>query len=121
MTALGIASEAHYPSFEDDSISGYTAWLHDLQTMLSPFFAGPEQGFIAIASRYMEQQRQQYAHDARELNYRATQEPRLKAQVRELFFQGRYREVVLLESQIRFPEFLSKAEQQLFALARKRQ
>ena len=117
--ALGVT--ARYPSFEDDSVSGYAAWLHDLQTVLSPFFTGPERGFVVIASRYREEQRQQYAHDTRELNYRDTQEPRLKTQARELFFQGRYRVVVLLESQIRFPEFLSDSERQLFALARKRQ
>ena len=117
--ALGVT--ARYPSFEDDSISGYAAWLHDLQTVLSPFFSGPEQDFVVIASRYMEEQQQLYAHDIHELNYRPTQEPRLKAQARELFFQGRYREVVLLESQIQFPEFLSDSERQLFALARKRQ
>jgi hypothetical protein len=117
--ALGVA--ARYPSFKDDSVSGYAAWLHDLQTALSPFFSGPEQDFVVIASRYMEEQRQQYARDSRDFDYRATQEPRLKAQARDLFFQGRYREVVLLESQIRFPEFLSPSERQLFALARKRQ
>jgi hypothetical protein len=119
--ALGVSSEAQFPSFEDDSVSGYTALLHDLQTVLSPFFTGQEEAFIAIASQYMEQQNQQFAHATRDLNYRAIQEPRLKAQARELFFQGRYREVVQLESQIRFLEFLSKAERQLFDLARKRQ
>lgn len=110
-----------YPSFVDDSTSGYAAWLHDLQTLLTPFFSGPEQDFIAIASRYTEQQRQQHAHDARNLMYHSTQEPRLKAQARELFLQGRYREVVRLESQIRFPELLSDAERQVFVLARQRQ
>jgi len=83
-------------------------------------FTGPEQDFIAIASRYKEEQRQQDAHDMRERSYHATQESRLKAKARELFFQRRYREVVLLESQIRFPELLSASEQQLFTLARKR-
>ena len=117
--ALGVVSQ--FPSFEDDSTSGYAAWLHDLQSVLSVFFTGPEQDFIAIASRYREQQRQQDTHDMRERNYYATPEPRLKAKARELFFQGRYREAVLLESQIRFPEFLSASERQLFALARKRQ
>jgi hypothetical protein len=117
--ALGVVSQ--FPSFEDDSISGYAAWLHDLESILSAFFTGPDGDFIAIASRYMEQQQQQDAHDMRDRNYHATQEPRLKAKARELFFQGRYREVVLLESQIRFPEFLSASERQLFAVARKRQ
>lgn len=117
--ALGVSS--HFPSFEDDSTSGYAAWLHDLRTVLSPFFSGPEQDLFAIASRCMEQQREQYAHDMRDLNYHAAQEPRLKAQARKLFFQGRYGEVVLLESQIQFPELLSPSERQLFALARKRQ
>jgi len=119
--ALGVSSVAHYPSYEDDSLSGYPALLHDLETVISPFFTGPEQDFIAIASGFMEQQRQQHAHDTRDLMYRSTQEPRLKAQARELFFQGRYQEVVRLESQIRFPELLSDSERQLFALARKRQ
>ena len=58
--ALGIT--ARYPSFEDDSISGYAMWLDDLQKVLSPIFTGPEEDFIVIASRCMEEQRQQYAH-----------------------------------------------------------
>ena len=119
--ALGISSAAQFPSFGDDSTSGYPSLLHDLQTVLSPFFTGPEQDFVAIASRYMEQQRQQHEHDTRDLNYRATQEPRLKAHARELFFQHRYQEVTRLESQIRYPELLTNSERQLFALARKRQ
>src|SRR5687767_4299830 len=61
MKALGATSL--YPSYEDNSISGYAAWLHDLQTLLSPFFTGPEQDFIAIASRYMLEQREQFALD----------------------------------------------------------
>ena len=120
-TALGVSSVAHYPSYEDDSVSGYPALLSDLETVVSPFFTGPEQDFIAIASGYMEQQRQLFALATRDQNYHSTQEPRLKAQARELFFQGRYQEVVHLESQIRYPELLSNAERQLFALARKRQ
>ena len=119
--ALGISSAAQFPSFADDSTSGYSALLHDLKAELSPFFTGPEQDFVAIASRYMEQQRRQHEHDTRDLNYRSTQEPRLKARARDLFFQKRYREVVRLESQIRHPELLTNSERQLFALARMRQ
>ncbi len=119
--ALGVSSNAKYPSYDDDSLSGYPALLCDLETVISPFFTGSEHDFIAIASGFMEQQREQHAHDTRDLMYHSTQEPRLKAQARELFFQGRYQEVVRLELQIRFPELLSNAERQLFALARKRQ
>ncbi len=119
--ALGVSSTAQFPSFADDSTSGYPALLHDLDTVLSPFFAAPDADFVAIAARYMEQQRQLHEHDTRDLNYRSTQEPRLKAQARDLFFRGRYQEVVQLESQIRYPELLTNSERQLFALARKRQ
>jgi hypothetical protein len=119
--ALGVSSAAQFPSFTDDSTSGYPALLHDLETVLSPFFTAPDAAFISIASRYMEQQRQQHEHDTRDLNYRSTQEPRLKARARDLFFQGRYQDVVHLESQIRYPELLTNSERQLFALARKRQ
>jgi hypothetical protein len=119
--ALGISSAAQFPSFADDSTSGYPALLHDLQTVLSPFFTAPDADFLAIASRYMEEQCQRHEHEMRDLNYRSTQEPRLKALARDLFFQGRYQEVVRLESQIRYPELLSNSERQLFSLARKRQ
>jgi hypothetical protein len=51
LEALGVAAQAHYPSYEDNSHSGYPALLYDLQTLLSPFFHGPEQDFIEIASR----------------------------------------------------------------------
>lgn len=68
-----------------------------------------------------EQGRQQQDQARRERNYHATQEPRLKAQARELFMQGHYAEVTRIESEIRYPEFLSGSERRLFDLARKRQ
>ena len=51
LEALGLASKAHYPTYEDDSHAGYPAILHDLEKLLSPFFEGSEQDFIEIASR----------------------------------------------------------------------
>jgi hypothetical protein len=118
--ALGASAAAHFPSFADDSTTGYAALLHDLQNLLSPFFTGPEGDFIAIARRYMREQHQQKEHDSHHLAYHSTGEHRLKARARELFFQGRYDEVVQLESEIRFPELLTNSERQIFALARKR-
>lgn len=118
--ALGASAAAQFPSFVDDSISGYPALLHDLQELLTPFFTGPEDDFIAIAARYTEEQRQRQEHDSRELTYHSTGEDRLKTRVRDLFRQGRYQEVVQLESEIKFPELLTDSERQLFSLARKR-
>jgi hypothetical protein len=117
---VDVSAAAQFPSFADDSISGYRALLHDLQTVITPFFTGTENDFIAIASRCMEKQRQQDARDTRELSYHSTQEPRLKARARELFLQGRYEKVIRLESEIRFSEFLTSSERRIFALARKR-
>jgi len=68
-----------------------------------------------------QEQREQRARETRKLNYHAIQEPQLKIKARELFFQRRYSDVVRIESQIQYPEFLSPSEQQLFTLARKRQ
>lgn len=58
LEALGVVSHAHYPSYEDDSKSGYAALLHDLELLLTPFFAGSVEGFSAFASEYMASQRQ---------------------------------------------------------------
>jgi hypothetical protein len=118
--ALGKSAAAQFPSFVDDSTSGYPAMLHDLQNLLSPFFTGPEENFIAIAKRYMHEQRQQQERDTRDLAYHSTGEHRLKARARELFRQGRYNEIVEIESQIAFPELLTSSEQQIFAVARRR-
>jgi hypothetical protein len=118
--ALGVTATAQFPSFADDSISGYPALLHDLQNLLSPFFTGPEGEFIAIAERYMQEQQQQQEYDARDLAYHSRGEHRLKARARELFRQGRYDEVGQIESQIRFPELLTESERKIFALARNR-
>ena len=119
--ALGVSSGARFPCFVDDSVSGYPALLHDLQHLLSSFFVCPEEDFIAIAERYMQDQQQQQEDDSRDLTYHATGEDRLKARARELFLQGRYDQVIQLESRIRFPELLTNSERQIFALARKRQ
>jgi hypothetical protein len=118
--ALGACSAARFPCFVDDSISGYPALLHDLQHLLSSFFVCPEEVFIAISERYMQGQQQQHEDDSRDLTYHATGEDRLKARARELFREGRYEEVLQIESKIKFPELLTPSERQLFTLAKKR-
>lgn len=72
--ALGLTAAPQFPCFADDSISGYPALLHDLQNLLTPFFAGPEDDFIAIAKRYMQLQKQQHADGSRDLTYHAATE-----------------------------------------------
>ena len=67
----------------------------------------------------MEKQRQRFVEDERRLAYSGALEDRLKAHARQLFFQKRYNEVVAIETQIRFPEFLTEPERYIFALARK--
>jgi hypothetical protein len=120
MQALGLTAAAQFPRFVDDSVSGYPALLHDLENLLSPFFSGPEDDFVAIAKRYMQAQQQQHEDDSRDLTYHATGEDRLKARARELFRQGRYDEVLQIEAQIRFPELLTESERKVFNLARNR-
>ena len=117
--ALGVASSAQYPSYDDDSSAGYPALLHDLRTLLSPFFTSSQEEFSRIASPFMERQRQRATDDERRITYHGFLEHRLKAHARELFFQKRFNEVVSIEEQIRFPEFLSEPERYIFAQARK--
>ena len=114
--ALGLAAGARFPCFTDDSVSGYPALLYDLENLLSPFFTGAEDDFISIVAQYM--QRQQ--NDSRDPTYHATGEDRLKARARELFREGRYKEVIQIESEIKFPKFLTSSEQQMFSIARKK-
>lgn len=118
--ALGLTGTAQFPSFADDSISGYPALLHDLENLLSPFFVGQEGEFIAVAKDYMQAEQRRHQNDSRDLAYYATGEDRLKARARELFREGRYEEVVQIESQIRFPELLRESERKVFELARNR-
>jgi hypothetical protein len=119
LEALGVASSAHYPSYDDDSRAGYPALLHDLRTLLSPFFASSEEEFSQIASPFMRRQHERSVEDERRLAYGGALEDRLKAHARQLFFQKRYEEVVSIETQIRFPEFLTESERYIFAQARK--
>jgi hypothetical protein len=119
LEALGVASSAHYPSYDDDSRAGYPALLYDLRTLLSPFFTSSPEEFSRIASPLMERQRQRAIEDERRIAYGGVLEDRLKAHARQLFFQKRYDEVVSIEAQIRFPEFLSEPERYIFAQARK--
>ena len=67
----------------------------------------------------MDKQRQRLVEDERRLAYGGALEDRLKAHARQLFFQKRYEEVVSIETQLRFPEFLTEPEQYIFAQARK--
>ena len=115
--ALGLTAAAKFPCFTDDSISGYPALLHDLENLLSPFFVGPEDEFIAIAKLCMQAQQRRPEDESRDLTYYATGEDRLKTRARELFRAGRYDEVVQIESQVRFPDLLTESERKIFELA----
>jgi len=119
--ALGKTAAAQFPCFVDDSISGYPSLLHDLENLLSPFFVGSENDFIAIANDYIQMEQRRHQDDSHNLTYHATGEDRLKAHARELFRQGRYDEVAQIESQIKFPELLTESERKIFALAKRRQ
>jgi hypothetical protein len=118
--ALGLTAGARFPCFTDDSISGYSALLYDLENLLSPFFTGAEDDFISIATQYMQAQQQQQKTGSHDLTYHATGEDRLKARARELFREGRYKEVIQIESEIKFPKFLTSSEQRMFSIARKK-
>jgi hypothetical protein len=52
LQALGVASGAQYPTYEDNSQAAYPALLHDLRMLLTPFFQGPAQAFLDIASHW---------------------------------------------------------------------
>jgi hypothetical protein len=52
MKALGVARQANYPSYADDSTTGYHALLKDLETFLEPFFTGSADDFAVLASAY---------------------------------------------------------------------
>ena len=103
----------------DLQLTTSTAWTNvpeDLRLEIGHWFAtrppkAPE----------TEQARQQRERTIREQNYLCSQAPRLKAEARRLFMDGRYSDVVRIESEIQYPEFLTPAERQLFALARQRQ
>lgn len=120
LAALGVAGAAHYPSYADDSQSGYRALLNDLEELLLPFFVGAEHEFVSIARADMGYREQLQTEDKRMFNYRYSLDPGLKTEARELFRQGRYQEVIQIEEKLRFPEFISEPERRLFALARKR-
>ena len=117
---LGLTNAAQFPCYVDDSISGYPALLHDLENLLLPYFAGPEDDFIAIAKRYMKAQQQQHEDGTRDLTYHSTGEQRLKARARELFREGRFEDVVHIEAKILFPGLITDSERKIFSLARKK-
>ena len=112
---IGIAAVHSH----DLRLTSSTAWVgvpSELRREIQDWF-----GTTPRKPDYVETEREAQARDSRKCNYHATQEPRLKAEARKLFFEGRYSDVVRIESQIQYPEFLTPAEQQLFVLARKRQ
>ena len=117
---LGAIAAAQFPCFVDNSIAGYPALLHDLENLLSPFFTGPENDFIAIAKRYLHQEKQQTKRDTVNLTYYSSGEDRLKTRARELFREGLYAEVGQIELQIKFPDLLTDSERRIFSIARKR-
>jgi hypothetical protein len=103
LEALGVASSAHYPTYEDNSQAGYPALLHDLQHLLSPFFTTTLEVFAGPASLFMEQSRKKAEEEERRWNSSTWQDEGAKARAHKLFYEKRYAEVVRIEATIRFP------------------
>jgi hypothetical protein len=57
LDALGVRKDASFPAFADDSISGYSALLQDLETRLTPFFEEPDREFMELAAKHGSQGR----------------------------------------------------------------
>lgn len=116
MKQLGVWSQCHYPGFSDDPMHAFEGLRHDLQ-FATDFLSG-DASVLKVAA-------------AREATTREEESDRLMAsyvgdtlaieQMRTLFRQGKYAEVVSQFEKLKYPNRLKPFELRIVESARKRQ
>jgi hypothetical protein len=115
MRQLGALPSCQYPGFSSDPMHAFHALAHDLQ-FADDFFSGTasmlkkaaEQEAVS-AEKIANRERAKYAGDTKRL-----------AQMRLLFKQRKYEDVVSLFAYLKYPHQLTRSELRIVELARKR-
>lgn len=115
MRELGVWDRCEFPGFSSEHLQAFRALAHDLQ-FASDFLAGDAAMLLSAAHReavanavQAEKLRAGYVGDTREIE-----------NMRGLFKERRYAEVVAVFARLKFPHLLSQSELRLVQLARQR-
>jgi hypothetical protein len=115
MRELGFWGRNRYPAYSGEPMQGFINLSHDLGHAID-FLSGDAGCLRTAALKQMHSDEETMA----ESMSNAVGDTRAVARMRDLFYAGRYPEVLSLFSQLKYPERLSKAQRTLVDLARHR-
>ncbi len=98
MHELGVRDQCQYPGFSDDAISPFRGLVHDLG-FAEDFLSGS----ATVLRRAAKKQAQCIDDGDKELMAHAVGDVRLIEQLRVLFYERKYRDIVNLASQVKYP------------------
>jgi hypothetical protein len=116
MKQLGVWSQCHYPGFSSDPMHAFVGLAHDLK-FAGDFLSG-DAGELKIASGKEAASREE---ETESLMAGYVGDTRAIEQIRVLFKQGRYAEVVSRFNQLKYPTRLNPSEMRIVEMARERQ
>jgi hypothetical protein len=115
MRELGVWAQCDYPGFSKDPLGGFEHLAHDLE-LAEDFLAGSaevlKRAAIKEAAKSTENSvrlRAEYVGDVQKIE-----------QLRALFRDGRFSDVVTVAAKLKFPTRLTASEQKMIQLAREK-
>lgn len=116
VATLGVKEQCHYPGFSDDPLDGFRYLLRDLESFADDFIAGSG----AILAQAAESEAQVMAKQQQEKSAEYVGDTHRRAEMRELFRQGRYDDVIRIFKMFKDPNVLTDAERKMVELAQKK-
>lgn len=112
---LGLWGNNRYPGFSTGDLGGFVDLAHDLQCAVD-FLSGDAHILVEAA----EKEAKLDAQKSRELMANWVGDTKCLDEIRSLFQEKRYSEVVALADKIQYPELMSESQKRMVDMARKR-
>jgi polyphosphate kinase len=115
MRELGVWEKCRYPSFSPEVPAQFSALAEDLR-WADDFIHGS----ASTLKRAAEVEAARAAKQDQEAMYAYSGDPALIREMRDLLRQRKYKELLRVEQQLRYPERIEESVRRMIALARKR-
>jgi len=105
-----------YPGYSDDPLDGFRHLAHDLQKFCDDFLSGD--GKILIATAQDQRVKEEIASKLDMAG--AVGDDRAREKARELFREEKYREVLDILENLRYPELMTGSEKRMLEIAKRK-
>lgn len=115
MRELGVWAQCNYPGFSQDPLAGFEHLAHDLE-FAEDFLAGSAE----VLRRAAIKEAAKSSEDSARLMAAYVGDVQKIEQLRALFREGRFSDVVTVAAKLEFPSRLTASEQKMIRLAREK-